>query len=111
MRRLLTRLLIVCAPFVVSAQTQKAPGWPPSPDHTTIPLWPADAPGGTTAKGPEQDTTGNKDRQAAGRSVVRLGNVSSPTITLYLAHSASADATARSGARGLSRRQLSHRCH
>lgn len=93
MRRLLVRILLfVCLPWFGSAQMQKGSGWPASADHATIPLWPAGAPGSTTARGPEQDTTSSKDRQVAGRAVVRLGNVSSPTLTLYLAHPASTGA-------------------
>ncbi len=84
---LLPLLLIGLLTITVSAQTQRPSGWPPSADHTTILLWPNGAPGSTTAKGPEQDTTTAKDHEVAGRAVVRLGNVSSPTISLYLAHS------------------------
>jgi len=65
------------------AQMPASSGWPPSPGHTTIPLWPGGAPGPSTAAGPEQDTTTSKDRQVDGRSVVRIGNVSAPAITLY----------------------------
>ena len=93
-KSLIRLLLVVCLPFGVSAQIQKASGWPPSPDHTTIPLWPAGAPDATSSKGPEQDTSSPKDHQVAGRAVVRLGNVASPTITLYLVHSDSAAAAA-----------------
>lgn len=91
-KSLLSLLLIVCLSLILSAQTQKPSGWPPSADHTTIPLWPNGAPGSSTAKGPEQDMTASKDHQVAGRAVVRLGNVSSPTVTLYLTHSGSASA-------------------
>lgn len=84
-----TSLLVVFAfasflPAVVG-QTPTSSGWPPSPSHTTISLWPAGAPGPSTAKGAEQDTTTSKDHQVAGRAVVRIGNVSAPTITLYSA--------------------------
>jgi acetyl esterase/lipase len=72
--------------FLLSAlATAPTPSaWPPSPDHTTIPLWPGAAPGQSTANGPEQNTTTAKDRQVAGRPVIRIGNVSAPTMTLYL---------------------------
>ena len=91
-KSLLSLLLIVCLNLILSAQTRKASGWPPSADHTTIPLWPNGAPGSSTAKGPEQDITTSKDHQVAGRAVVRLGNVTSPAITLYLTRSESAGA-------------------
>ncbi|SRR5579884_314299 len=91
-RSLHALLLIIVLAVTVSAQTKKPSSWPPSADHNTIPLWPNGAPGSSTAKGPEQDTTTSKDHQVAGRAVVRLGNVSSPTITLYLVHAQSAGA-------------------
>lgn len=91
-KSLLSFLLIVSVNLILSAQTQKPSGWPPSADHTTIPLWPNGAPGSSTAKGPEQDMTTSNDHQVAGRAVLRLGNVSSPTVTLYLTRSDSAGA-------------------
>jgi acetyl esterase/lipase len=57
--------------------------WPPSPDHLTIHLWPKGAPGAKPASGPEADTTKANDDLVAGRPVIRLGNVSDPTLTVY----------------------------
>jgi acetyl esterase/lipase len=48
-----------------------------------IPLWPQIAPGEKGALPPEQDLTKQKDDQVAGRRVIRLGNVSQPTLTVY----------------------------
>jgi len=79
-------ILLLAFSYLLLSDLAKAPassGWPPSRDHTTIPLWPGTAPGTSTAKGPEQDTTTAKDRQVAGRPVVRIGNISAPTMTLY----------------------------
>jgi acetyl esterase/lipase len=48
-------------------------------------LWPGAAPG-APANPPAESTnaeTANKEKLVAGRTVVRLGNVSTPTITLY----------------------------
>jgi acetyl esterase/lipase len=59
------------------------PEWPPSKDHLTLHLWPNGAPGPKTANGPEADTTTAKDPMAADRPIMRLGNISDPTITLY----------------------------
>jgi len=83
-------VLLVAASCLLSggAQTPTPATWPPSPGHTTITLWPGGAPGPSTARGPEQDTTTGKDRQVAGRAVIRIGNVSAPTITLYPAPAA-----------------------
>jgi acetyl esterase/lipase len=49
----------------------------------TIPLWPERAPGETVTLPPEVDTTNPSDNLIAGRRLIRLGNVSSPTITIY----------------------------
>lgn len=59
-----------------------------------IPLWPNGAPGEKATAEPERDTTTSKDGQVAGKPVIRLGNVSDPSITLYPAPKASDIATA-----------------
>jgi acetyl esterase/lipase len=48
-----------------------------------IPLWPKTAPGEKGDIGPERDTTGPDGGLVGGRSVIRLGNVSVPTMTIY----------------------------
>jgi len=58
-------------------------GWPPSADHTTINIWPGNAPGEQPNQQREADTTTAKDNLIAGKPLVRLGNVSVPTMTLY----------------------------
>src|SRR5208337_3643030 len=62
-------------------------GWPPAPGHLTLPLWPnsvpAVAPGAPANPAAESDLTTAKDNLIAGRPVVRLGNVFTPTLTLY----------------------------
>lgn len=64
----------------VFAQTA---AWPPSADHVTVRLWPNGAPGRQASTGPEGDTTTAKDRLVAGKRVIRIGNVTDPTLTLY----------------------------
>lgn len=62
------------------------PAWQPAPGHVTLPLWPNGVPGATTPGAeapPEVDTTTAKDNLIAGKPLIRLGNVSTPTITLY----------------------------
>ena len=59
------------------------PAWQPAPGHLTLPLWPGGAPGATANAPAEVDTTIPKDNLIAGRPLVRLGNVSSPTLTVY----------------------------
>jgi acetyl esterase/lipase len=77
-------VILLAAIFSVAASTfaQKA-AWAPAPGHTTLALWPNGAPGGKPDPEPEVDTTILKDNRIAGKPVLRLGNVSSPTITLY----------------------------
>ncbi len=48
-----------------------------------IALWPGVAPGDTAELPPEADTSKPDANQVGGRSLIRLGNVSKPTITLY----------------------------
>jgi acetyl esterase/lipase len=48
-----------------------------------IELWAGAAPGDKGDIGEEHDTTKPADNQVAGKSVVRLGNVSKPTLTFY----------------------------
>jgi len=55
------------------------PAWEPAPGHVTLPLWPHPQPGVQS----EVDLTTAKDNLVAGKRVVRLTNVSNPTITLY----------------------------
>lgn len=58
-------------------------GWPPDSSHMTMPVWPGPAPGAPAHPPPEVDTTKPTDNLIAGRRLVRLGNVSVPTLTLY----------------------------
>lgn len=48
-----------------------------------IPLWPKTAPGEKGDIGPERDTSGPNGALVGGRPVIRLGNVSVPTLTVY----------------------------
>ncbi|MDR3773125.1 MAG: alpha/beta hydrolase [Terracidiphilus sp.] len=64
-------------------------GWPPDPGHVTLPLWPGAAPGAPANPPAEADMTTAKDNLIAGRPLVRLGNVSAPTLTLYPAKAGS----------------------
>ncbi len=80
MRSVLILLAVTIIPATVSAQ---APAWQPAPGHTTLPLWTGVAPGAELNAAPEVDTTTSKDNLIAGKPLVRLGNVSIPTLTLY----------------------------
>jgi acetyl esterase/lipase len=59
------------------------PAWRPAAGTTTLPLWPKAAPDAAPNPAPEADTTKPTDSLVAGRPVIRLGNVSTPTLTLY----------------------------
>ena len=48
-----------------------------------IPLWPNTAPGEKGDIGPETDTSGPNGALVSGRKVIRLGGVSTPTLTVY----------------------------
>jgi acetyl esterase/lipase len=77
--------IVVAAVVVAMSSTLMAAqsGWPPSASRLTIPVWPGAAPDATANPGIERDTTTEKDNLIAGRPLVRLGNVSIPTLTLY----------------------------
>ena len=74
--------------FMVSTLSlvSQTPAWQPAPGQITLPIWPHGAPGTAPAAATasaEVDTTTAKDNLIAGKPLVRLGNVSTPTITLY----------------------------
>lgn len=48
-----------------------------------IPLWPDTAPGETSPIGDEVDITKPTDKEVGGKRLIRLGNVSKPTITVF----------------------------
>ncbi len=74
------------AAFILTAGAQK-PAWQPAPGHVSLPLWPNGAPSAQPNPQPnpqpEIDTTKPTDNLIAGKPLVRLGNVSSPTLTVY----------------------------
>jgi len=77
------RLLIVTIlAGAVSLFAQK-PAWEPAPGHLTLPLWPNGAPGAPANPPAEAEMTTAKDNIVAGKPVIRLGNVSSPSLTIY----------------------------
>jgi len=77
------RHILTLAAFAIPALTQAQSGWPPTPDHLTLNVWPSAPPDAVPTNGPEADISTAKDNLIASRPVVRLGNVSTPTITLY----------------------------
>jgi len=79
---LVHHFLFLIAAFV-GWSTSLPAQWPPAPGHTTLQVWPHGAPGAAANPAPEGDTTTAKDHLVAGKAVVRIGNVSLPTLTLY----------------------------
>jgi acetyl esterase/lipase len=72
-------LVLLCACFACRFEVPLLA----APAPTAIELWPGTAPGDQGGLGEEHDTTKPTDGQIAGKPVVRLGNVSKPTLTLY----------------------------
>ena len=78
-------LLLLFAAFAITstASVAQKPAWEPPPNRPTILVWPHAAPNTAANPSPEVDTTTDKDKLIAGRPLIRLGNVSVPTLTLY----------------------------
>lgn len=76
--RILGALVFILATLSASLFAQK-PAWEPAPGHITLPLWPH----AQSSAAVEIDATTVKDHLVAGKPVIRLTNVSNPTITLY----------------------------
>lgn len=55
----------------------------PADAPAPIDLWPGTAPGETKNLGEEKDTTKPTDNLVAGKRLIRLDNVSKPTLTIY----------------------------
>ncbi len=69
--------------LATSSFAQKQPKQP-DPGHATINLWPHGAPGAKASSAPETDIYDpQKDKPIAGRPIIRLANVSAPTLTVY----------------------------
>src|SRR5215831_8515131 len=71
--------LSVAAVILGGSLFAQKPAWEPAPGHVTLPLWPH--PQALAER--EADATTTKDTLVAGRPLIRLTNVSNPTITLY----------------------------
>lgn len=86
-----TSALVLCVAFFAGSLSAIAqqPAWQPAPGHITLPLWPNAAPGAPVNAPAEADMTKPTDNLIADRPLVRLGNVSVPTITYYAPKSSS----------------------
>jgi len=81
MRGMTTRLKLVLTCACLTWQFTGS--LPAAQTPKVIELWPGAAPGDKGALGEEHDTTKPTDGLVAGKPVVRLGNVSKPTLILY----------------------------
>ncbi len=75
---LLTRALILTCTLSGATSPSSLMSQEPS-----IKLWPQVPPGRIAAQGEEADTSKPGEKNVAGKPVIRLGNVSSPMITVY----------------------------
>jgi acetyl esterase/lipase len=73
------RLIAIIMLFSLLSSANVPAAEPPK----VIELWPGTVPGEKGDIGEEQDTTKPTDNAVAGKPVIRLGNVSKPTITIY----------------------------
>jgi acetyl esterase/lipase len=91
MRSVVLRVGFVLLAFsAASGSVLTRQAWEPGTGHVQMKIWPSGAPGadGKAGSAPanratEADTTTAKDNLIAGKPVIRLGNVSTPTMTLY----------------------------
>jgi acetyl esterase/lipase len=82
-RYLRSALLLSAAIFLCCISKTQTPSWQPAPGRTQIPIWPKGVPDAKPNPPAEADTTTSKDNLIAGKPLIRLGNVSTPTLTLY----------------------------
>jgi acetyl esterase/lipase len=72
------------APASTPSTTQDAgPAWAPPPGHLSMAIWPGTPPGAPANLPPEINMNAAGTQKAGGRPYIRLGNVSTPTITLF----------------------------
>ena len=94
MSDLLSAALAVSSVTLAAQRPAQQPAWQPTAGHTQISIWPNSAPGAPANAPAEVDTTSAKDNLIAGKPLIRLGNVSVPTITYYAPHASGGSAPA-----------------
>lgn len=77
MRRIFAALVTAGMLLVIPSQS------PAVEPAKVLELWSGPAPGDRGQLGPERDTTKETDNLVAGKPLIRLGNVSKPTLSLY----------------------------
>jgi acetyl esterase/lipase len=80
-------LLVAAAALLTAGAWAQAPasaaGWTPPAGLVTMPIWPGTPPGATAGLPPETNVNAAGTKEIAGRPYIRLGNVSTPTITVF----------------------------
>ena len=77
-------LLVIAVIILATTALAQQPAWQPAFGHTTVDIWPHGAPGALPNSAPETDINNpQKDKPSAGRPIIRLANVSTPTLTVY----------------------------
>jgi acetyl esterase/lipase len=77
------KALVVCRFILVCFMSLFAGNSSAIDPSKVIALWTGDAPGEKGKTGEERDLTKPTDRKVAGKSVIRLGNVSNPTLSIF----------------------------
>jgi acetyl esterase/lipase len=75
--------LVMTALVLVARCGAEEPAKKDALSHEIIALWPGTAPGDKGYMGEEKDTTKHDPKAKPGTEVIRLGNVSKPTITVF----------------------------
>jgi acetyl esterase/lipase len=78
-------LLVFCAATtsLVSLAPAQENTWKPAPGLTEMKIWPGEVPDAKPVAGAERDVTTAKNGLVAGKAVIRVSDVASPTITRY----------------------------
>lgn len=76
-------LCVILIVALTGTLTAQGPAWQPPPATTTLPLWSPGTLASPSNLGPETNLTTPKDYLVAGKTIIRLANVSNPTLTLY----------------------------
>jgi acetyl esterase/lipase len=83
MHNFLLSIFASIAVVALAAGAVQQPAWQPTPGHVAVDLWPQGAPGAVPGSAPETDLSPPNASLVAGKPLIRLGNVSRPTLTLY----------------------------
>jgi acetyl esterase/lipase len=75
-------MFAICAAFAIGGLRAQTTAWQPSPGHTQVPIWPGPPPDAQPIAGPEV-ASADPSFLIAGKSVLGIGRVAQPTMTVY----------------------------